>query len=132
MYRSQRMNRGLGGLLVMAMIGCSQPPAVQHPPTYPVSGRVVRKSGQVVAKGAVQFRPLADTTKSAIGEIQPDGSYVLQSVFGNELVPGAVEGEHEVTVIPILEGSHARDAILLPKPHKVEPRDNQHVDLTIP
>ncbi len=53
-----------------------------------VSGRVVRKSGQVVSKGAVQFRPLADTTQSAIGEIQPDGSYELQSVFGNELVPG--------------------------------------------
>jgi hypothetical protein len=121
-----------GTALVLAtVLGCQSKPAVELPKTYPVKGKVTRQSGEVIVKGAVQFRPLGNTSVSAIGEIQPDGSYALQTIVGNEIIAGAVVGEHEVTVIPQIEGNHARDAILMPKPYSVGPQEND-IPLTIP
>lgn len=119
-----------GGMLSTGL-GCNAKPSIELPPTYPVRGTVVRKSGEMVSKGAVQFRSLADTNVSALGELQSDGTFTLQTMFGSELVPGAVEGQHEVTVIPVVEGNHGRNSVLLPQPQVVEPREND-LKLTIP
>jgi hypothetical protein len=71
--------------------GCSDAP--EHPPTLPVSGKVSYK-GQPVTKGTVTF--VSDDGQTAVGEIQPDGTYSL-STFGQN--DGTVLGHHRVSVV---------------------------------
>ena len=80
----------LSTLVVVALlpVGCGP----SYPTCYPVSGKVTF-NGEPVTQGTVTFYP-ADG-RSAIGKIQPDGSYSLTTF---ETGDGALAGNHAVTI----------------------------------
>jgi hypothetical protein len=110
-------------LLVLSAAGCIKGSSL--PKTYPVTGSVVYKGGRPVAGGAIQFTP-ADTSYSVTGDINDDGTFTLHTFKDNEKTSGAPEGEYKVIVQPPI-GPDQRGvaAIPLPKPYKVEAKDNR-------
>jgi len=113
-------------LLAITWTGCGSGVATQ-----PVSGTVVFE-GQPVNGGVVSFAPIqaASDAKPAVGEVQPDGKFVLGT---NAKGDGAVAGRHRVVYAPptvesapLQEGKHA-EALprspyegLMPKEAEVE------------
>jgi hypothetical protein len=59
-----------------------------------VSGKVTY-AGKPVPKGVITFVPVAPDGRNATGQIQPDGSYQLQTENPGD---GALLGEYKVTV----------------------------------
>lgn len=56
-------------------------------------------NGKPVPNGTINFLPADGSKPSATGEIQPDGSYSLQTFLGSRASPGAVIGKHQVVVV---------------------------------
>ena len=88
---------GLGLLWVacLAAVGCDSRPSVA-----PVRG-VVKMDGKPLPGGRVMFSPIASgdekiVGKSAIGQIQKDGSFVLSTYEDGD---GALIGSHHPTVM---------------------------------
>lgn len=81
-------------LAAVLVVGCADSNA--HP-TARVTGKVTF-DGQPVTGGAVTFSPkstgAAEPGKVAIGNVEPDGSFVLSTYGEND---GAVVGMHQVT-----------------------------------
>jgi hypothetical protein len=63
-----------------------------------VKGKVTY-NGKPVPNGTVNFIPTGGAIPSATGEIQPDGSYSLQTFLGSRPSEGAVIGKHQVVVV---------------------------------
>ena len=80
--------------LIAVFVGCSS-----KEPTYPVKGKVVYKDdGSPAGQGvAVMFESTKKPFTRAIGEIQPDGSFVLTTDRPDN---GAMQGEHRVSISP--------------------------------
>lgn len=97
------------GLVVLA--GCTSPPAS----TFPVQGKVTVQKKPLTA-GTVYFWP--DTSKgnaskeSAVGRIEPDGSYKLQTNGRN----GAPPGWYKVTVDQVVMPGEAGATAVKPVP----------------
>ena len=89
-------------LLVMLSFswGCGARPATDLPKTYPVTGNVFDVSNRPMTGGFVEFQSKTDQNVMAIGNIQPDGSFVVSTYIDGTEVTGAVPGEHAVTVHP--------------------------------
>jgi hypothetical protein len=108
--------------------GCRKPPETPLPKTYPVTGRIVDREGNQLKTGSIQFESIVDVKTQALGKVEPDGSFTMTTVVGEAMVPGAIEGPHKVTFLPV-----GRD--LLPvyfdAPFKVSPGEN-HIKLTYP
>ena len=105
-------------------LGCGKEPEESLPETFPVSGKVVSRTGQPLAGGSIQFQSRVDPAISAIGEIDSDGSFSLFThVDGNKL-PGTIEGPHDVTVIPESDDQPQAPATLR-KPYSVLPQENE-------
>lgn len=66
--------------------------AVGNTGTIPVKGTITYK-GRPVTKGVVSFEP--DYGRSASGDLQPDGTFVLGTYKAGD---GAVAGVHRVSV----------------------------------
>ena len=118
--------RVLGVLLVLWLsltTGC-QSGDRKMPAMHPVVGKVFYKTGQPLTGGSVKFQSATDTSLSTAGEIQADGSFTLSTFANSARVKGAPPGEYRVTVVPPLGAEHAVQPITLPKPYKVEARDN--------
>ncbi len=103
------MNRfpglALAGLFVL-VAGCAG--GDKLPKLHPVSGKAYGRDGKPLSRGTVQFQHATDTTLTVTGDIQPDGSFTLQTIKGKQLLPGAIEGDYTATVsLPIPEGEHA-------------------------
>jgi len=94
--------RSVVGLLLLAFVisaGCDS-----GPKTFPVSGKVVDKSGKPWSGGTITFQLASDPTMGITGEIQKDGAFTLTTNFasGNaaKALTGAPAGEYTVTVEP--------------------------------
>ena len=125
MSRHVAVNRIVGLLFALSFSltsGCHS--GKKMPAMHPVGGKVVYKNGQPLTGGSVKFQSLTDPSLSTTGEIKPDGSFSLSTFADKERVKGAPLGEYRVTVIPPLGTEHAVQPITLPKPYKVEARDN--------
>jgi hypothetical protein len=123
-------NRGpvlFGTFLVLGLCAAGCIKGSSLPKTYPVTGSVVYKGGRPVAGGAIQFTS-SDPSYSVTGDINDDGTFRLQTFKDNDKASGAPEGEYKVIVQPPI-GTDQRGvaAIPLPKPYKVEAKDNQFV-----
>jgi len=95
---------------VMAFSGCGS--SSDKKETAPVSG-VVTYEGRPVVTGTIMFTPL-EGGRPATGELQVDGSYVLQT-YGE--ADGAILGEHKVTITSLnLGGGLPEDAVSEPIP----------------
>jgi hypothetical protein len=60
----------------------------------------VKSKGQLVTEGTIMFHPEQGPT--AVGTIQPDGSYTLTTVQPND---GALVGSHKVTILATKVGA---------------------------
>jgi hypothetical protein len=118
---------GLGyGLLLLLVLGCGTKP----PKTYPAGGRVVR-GDQPMTVGVVEFRSRADRSIVAIGELQSDGRFTLTTIFEGQRLPGAVEGEHEVTVIPPLSDLRSGSPSVLTLSRSVQSNAKNDFEITL-
>lgn len=92
---------GLGGLL-----GCGVAP----PRTHPIKGRVVLagRDPLQLAGGHVEAVLADDHRIQAMGEIQPDGSFTLETVYNGETLEGAREGEYQARIVLSDEDKGAR------------------------
>jgi hypothetical protein len=82
----------LGLAFGLSSIGCGSKEGVMVGRLVPVKGTVSYK-GKLVTKGTVQVEP--DAGRSASGEIQSDGTFVLTTFKHGD---GVVAGTHKLTV----------------------------------
>ena len=82
-----------------ALAGCGGSEE-ELPPTYGVTGTVLSADGQPASGGMIEFRTTEGKPVSAIGLIQPDGSFTLSTLVASTKVTGAVAGRHQVIVMP--------------------------------
>ena len=97
-----RLSSVTAAVLALALVcqgGCGGPDE-EPPKTYEVTGTVLGADGKPLSGGLVEFRSGGDKPVSATGRIQPDGSFSLSTIAGEQKLPGAVAGTHKVTVIP--------------------------------
>jgi hypothetical protein len=109
--------------LVVGLSGCRQKVVYQPPKTYPVSGKVIVSPRKAPAGSLITFAP-KDTSLTAQGRIEQDGSFTLQTLFHKQMLPGAVEGPHRVIVLPLINNGPG-PAINAKKTYTVEPKENQ-------
>ncbi|MCS6852041.1 MAG: hypothetical protein NZ700_12840 [Gemmataceae bacterium] len=86
----------LAAVLLGGSSGCGQS---QPPPLVPVRGKVYYQ-GRPLPLGTIVFTPDRQRGTDgpiSVGEIQPDGSYVLRTQEGQ----GAIAGWHRVTIAAI-------------------------------
>ena len=97
-YRT-RSARCLSSLLAISLIaGCDSGPKVQ-----PVKGQVVNKGkGQVqdLAGYSVQFQSVDDPAEMPGGTIEEDGTFVVYTRVGGEVIPGVKEGTYRACLLP--------------------------------
>lgn len=113
----------VAALALLAAVACS-PTRPTTPQLYPVTGRVEYADGQPVPDGTVELRSLSDTSLTTNGFLKEDGSFTIETLAGNERVPGAAEGKYEVTVIPPQSDDQNVVPETLPAPVVVEAREN--------
>lgn len=104
----------IGCLAACVLLGCGDSPD----PLYPVSGTVHFADGTAMTHGTVEFIPDAQGP-SAIGQIQPDGSFRLTTL---EDFDGARTGEYRIVIIQaggaLLQNSkHAHGRSIAPQYH---------------
>jgi hypothetical protein len=134
--RPVRARTGLfpGVLLILALFaaGCGSGRS-SLPPLYKVTGLVTARGGQSLAGGLIQFAS-SDTSLSVSGDLAEDGSFSLHTFKGSEKGSGAPGGEYRVTIVlPIPADQRALPAINLPKPLRVEAKDNHFpIEVTVP
>jgi len=81
---------------VLLAAGC----APSGPRTYPVSGRIDLGGDVAVLAGSHVEAVLAtDPYVRASGEIQPDGTFTLQSQHGGTIAGGAIEGGYTIRLL---------------------------------
>lgn len=86
-------------VVASALAGCGGSEE-ELPPTYQATGTVLAADGPPVPGGMIEFRSTEGKPVSAIGQIQPDGSFSLSTLVASTKVPGAVAGRHQVIVMP--------------------------------
>lgn len=110
-------------LFVFSLPGCGGKPAPPIPKTYPVSGKVVASHNQIPTGSMIQFQP-QDAALTAQGQIEADGSFKLGVFFHGNVLGGATEGSHHVTIIPPMTVERTGRPIILEETYTIEPKEN--------
>lgn len=101
-------------LVGLIVVGCAEPRY------YPVRGVVQDESGATLKEldGAVVEFEAVGQSVSAVGEIQPDGSFVMTSERDGD---GCLPGEHRVVIgrVPV-DGDRGALSVVDPKYHRLE------------
>src|SRR5262245_12467914 len=87
--------------LLLVCDACRKPPETPLPKTYPVTGLIVDQQGKPLTMGSIQFESMVDVKTQALGKVQPDGYFTMTTVVGEAMVPGAIEGPHKVSFLPV-------------------------------
>lgn len=115
-------------LVLLTAIGCSQtkPPPPNLPTVHKVTGQVIdKKTSQPITTGAVQFESLATAAQVAIADVQPDGSFSLNTFVDGHKLEGAVPGPQRVTFMPrTTEDQSAAVPVTLPQTFEVKESGN--------
>jgi hypothetical protein len=120
---------GTASLIACLAVTACQTTRAKRPKTYPVVGRVVFKNGEPLTGGAVEFQSLADSSLTTRAEIQWNGTFSVFTLVNNKKVPGAIEGQHRVSVVPPMPQNQVIELLEPVRPIvTVEPGDN---DFTI-
>lgn len=124
------LRRGMGQAIVLASlgglvgIGCGGSGGPPPPKTYPVRGSVAYRGGQPLSDGVIQFQLESDPTLTTKGDIGPDGTFELVTLFQNGQLQGAVKGQYRVTVIPRMANNKPVPIFQLPGAYTVKAGDN--------
>ena len=114
-------------LLIVLLVGMAACNTLPPPPkTYPVKGKVVFIEGGSPTEGTIEFRSTTESV-TAMGRVQTDGTFTLETLASNTKVEGAVEGEHTVTFISGVgkeQGQSALTPSLAEEKYKVKAGDN--------
>jgi hypothetical protein len=88
----------IGVGLLVSVAGCG----AKGPKTYPVSGKVVVKNGDVkkLVGGFVRLQSVADSSLVGVGEIGEDGSFGIGTFIDGKPQGGLPEGEYRARVEP--------------------------------
>jgi hypothetical protein len=110
-------------VVLLTAPGCRTGPP--SPQTYPVKGKVTFRDGKPMTAGLIEFRSTADPALMTNGQIQADGTFTLTTHFGRDKLPGAIEGEHKVSITPKVEGDQTHQSVVwpiaVPQTYKVKP-----------
>lgn len=116
--------------------GCGGRSKEEIPSTHEVTGTVVSADGTPLAGGMIEFRSKAGTPRSAIGMIQPDGTFSLSTMVGGKKLVGAVAGLHQVTVMlppPATQDVQpVPEPVFLPAPLEVKPGGGNRFTIKLP
>lgn len=95
-------------LATLAAVGCGEPRY------YPVRGVVLDEAGaplKELAGATIEFEAVSQAV-SAVGEIQPDGRFVMTSESPDD---GCLPGEHRVVIGPVpIDGDRGRVQVIDP------------------
>jgi hypothetical protein len=114
----------LGLLAWPIAAGCGTSGGTLPPTTYPVSGKVFYKGGEPVSGGVIQFQSESDPSLTHLGDIGPDGTFELITLFQNERLHGTTVGHYHVTVIPRMSANKPVPILQLPRSYTVAAEDN--------
>ncbi|MFT5528280.1 MAG: hypothetical protein ACI9HK_006269, partial [Pirellulaceae bacterium] len=114
----------------VVFVGCGKP-AAELPMTYAVTGTVVDQNNQPITKGQIIFQAPADKTFVASAEVQADGTFTLTTKAGGKDLPGAVQGQHEVTYFPPLTEEQTEEPVTLKDLIEVEPKEVNRFDIRV-
>jgi hypothetical protein len=111
-------------ITVLLIAGC-QKLGEPMPPTYPVKGKVVSRSGKVVT-GTIVFQPTIDTQMTCNSPLARDSTFSLSTLRTHDgsRADGAPAGEYLVTVFPESNSHHAGRPQTLPGTVVVKPQEN--------
>jgi hypothetical protein len=96
------------------------------PATFPVSGSVAYVDGQPMKGGTIQLAPTGnDPSLLLTGTIDDNGQFTLFTLKGKRKVPGAVEGQYEVTILPQQGDDHQSvPPVTLPEACTIKPGES--------
>jgi hypothetical protein len=129
MTRKSLANPWVASIILLSLwtAGCAKEPTLT---TYSVDGRVFYRGGKPVTAGQIRFTPVEDSSFTVAGDIGADGTFSLRTVKDRESATGAIEGTYRVTIqLPSVEHRYVPE-IVLPRPYKVEAKDN-HFEIEI-
>jgi hypothetical protein len=93
-------------LMLLGLVGCGS----NGPKTHAIAGRIELQGGDVaqLTGSTLEVSLVSDPTVRGFGEIQPDGSFRLQSLQAGELRTGVLEGRYTARIIPNDEDGESR------------------------
>ncbi len=96
----------LAGL--MLAVGCG----TSGPELFTVQGKVELSGGDLnqFAGSTIEIARVGDDLIRGFGQVEPDGTFRLQSLIGGELREGVLEGQYRARIIPNDEDGTARQA----------------------
>jgi len=111
--------------ILLAVVGCGGTEAEPPPPTFVVTGKVIDRDGQPLTGGIIQFVSKRDGTLNMSSIIQPDGTFELTTIAGNENLAGAIEGPCQVMVTRPIVGGQPPEIIILSKDYEIGTSANE-------
>jgi hypothetical protein len=121
-------------LVLALLVGCTGDKKKDDlPSTHPVKGSVLDTKGNPLKGGSVQFESGKPGDATVVGNISPDGTFVIKTFRDKSEREGAPEGEYQVTIqFPLGEGNAGAPPppVTLTTRFKVEPKENTlNIDL---
>jgi len=87
-------------MIGITLLGCGSK-TLEGPATVPVKGKVIfTRNGTVDSiverQGSVEFESVEQPGVKAVGDIEPDGTFIVRTLVPGGAKPGAVPGQHRV------------------------------------
>ena len=114
--------------------GCVRTNATM-PKIYAVKGKVVYSDGTPMTSGFIEFQSTKNPSIRTNAEIKKDGTFTLETLADGKRLRGAPEGEHKVTITPMLTGDQTSQPdpkpIVLPKTYTINADDGNDLTITV-
>jgi len=123
---TRRVSLGIAAawLAWLVAAGCGGSGGTPPPKTYRVTGKVYYKGGLPLPGGVIQFQSQSDPSLTTKGDIGMDGTFELVTLYQNQQLEGATEGQFHVTVMTRMSQTKPGDIFQLPRAYTVQAKDN--------
>ncbi len=108
-----RLASTLLAAVLLTALGCNSGPTV-----HPVKGQVINKGkgpATDLAGYSVQFQSTTDPAEMPGGPIDADGTFLIYTRVGGEVIPGAKEGSYLACFLPPAVEGGAPPPLVIPK-----------------
>src|SRR5207244_5486966 len=106
----------------LASTCCVRTKSTEHK-IYAAKGKVVYSDGTPMTSGFIEFQSVKHPGLRINAEIKKDGTFTLETLVDGQRLRGAPEGEHKVTITPMLTGDQTLQPdlkpIILPKVYTI-------------